>query len=57
MFKPRGAHTLLLDGGRICLIDNAAERPLRCISFSWLAWLFCGCGPAGSVLRSNAIFV
>lgn len=42
MLKRWGAFARLLDDGRICLTNNAAERALRCIPLGRKAWLFCG---------------
>jgi hypothetical protein len=48
MLKRRDAFTinplrgLILDDGRICLTNNAAERGLRGIALGRKAWLFAG---------------
>jgi len=42
MLKRCEAFTRFLDGGRICLTNNAAERALRGIALGQKAWLFAG---------------
>ncbi len=45
MFEEHGcweAFTQILDDGRICLTNNAAERALRGIALGRKAWLFAG---------------
>jgi len=42
MLKRWPAFTRLLDDGRICLSNNAAERALRGIALGRKAWLFAG---------------
>lgn len=42
MLKRWAAFTRLLDDGRICLSNNAAERALRGIALGRKAWLFAG---------------
>jgi hypothetical protein len=37
----------VLDGGRICLSNNAAERALRGIALGRKSWLFCGSDRGG----------
>src|SRR5271154_272208 len=41
------AFTRFLDGGRICLTNNAAERALRGIALGRKAWLFAGSDRGG----------
>jgi hypothetical protein len=48
------AFTGLLDDGRICLTNNAAERALRGIALGRKAWLFAGSDRGGE--RAAAIY-
>jgi transposase len=45
------AFTRFLDGGRICLTNNAAECALRGIALGRRAWLFVGSDRAASAPR------
>jgi transposase len=47
MLKRWPAFTGLLDDGRICATNNAAERALRGIALGRKAWLFCGSDRGG----------
>lgn len=47
MLKRWSAFTRLLDDGRICLSNNAAERALRGIALGRKSWLFCGSDRGG----------
>ena len=54
MLKRWPAFTRFLDGGRICLTNNAAERALRGIAIGRRAWLFAGSDRGGE--RAAAIY-
>lgn len=54
MLKRWPAFIRLLDDGRICLTNNAAERALRGVALGRKAWLFCGSDRAGE--RAAAIY-
>src|SRR4051794_5364740 len=47
MLKRWPAFTRLLDDGRICLSNNAAERALRGIALGRKSWLFAGSDRGG----------
>jgi Transposase IS66 family len=47
MLKGWTAFTHLLDDGRICLSNNAAERGVRGIALGRKSWLFCGSDRGG----------
>src|ERR1700688_761758 len=47
MLKRWTAFTRLLDDGRICLSNNAAERAVRGIVLGRKSWLFCGSDRGG----------
>ncbi len=47
MLRRWPAFTRFLDGGRVCLSNNAAERALRCVPLGRKAWLFCGSDRGG----------
>ena len=47
MLKRWDAFARLLDDGRICLSNNAAERALRGIALGRKSWLFCGSDRGG----------
>jgi transposase len=47
MLRRWEAFTRVLDDGRVCLSNNAAERALRCVPLGRKAWLFCGLGRGG----------
>ena len=47
MLKRWPAFTRVLDDGRICLSNNAAERALRCIALGRKSWLFAGSDRGG----------
>ena len=47
MLKRIDAFTRVLDDGRICLSNNAAERALRGIALGRKAWLFAGSDRGG----------
>jgi transposase len=47
MLRRWEAFTRFLDGGRVCLTNNAAERALRCVPLGRKAWLFCGSDRGG----------
>lgn len=47
MLKRWSAFTRLLDDGRICLSNNAAERGVRGIALGRKSWLFCGSDRGG----------
>jgi transposase len=47
MLRRRDAFTRVLDDGRICLSNNAAERELRGIALGRKAWLFAGSDRGG----------
>jgi hypothetical protein len=47
MLKRWPAFSRLLDDGRICLTNNAAERALRGIALGRKAWLFAGSDRGG----------
>src|SRR3954454_4297632 len=47
MLKRWSAFTRLLDDGRICLSNNAAERGARGIALGRKSWLFCGSDRGG----------
>jgi transposase len=47
MLKRWSAFTRFLDGGRICLSNNAAERAVRGIALGRKSWLFCGSDRGG----------
>jgi hypothetical protein len=42
MLKRRSAFTLFLDGSRVCLSNNAAERTLIGIALGRRPWFLCG---------------
>ena len=46
--------TRFLDGGRVCLSNNAAERALRGIALGRQSWLFCGSDRGGQ--RAAAMY-
>jgi transposase len=54
MLKRRAAFTLLVDDGRVCLSNNAAERALRGIALGRPSWLFCGSDRGGQ--RAAAMY-
>ena len=54
MLKRWIAFTRVLDDGRICLSNNAAERALRGIALGRRAWLFAGSDRGGE--RAAAIY-
>jgi Transposase IS66 family len=54
MLKRWPAFTRFLEGGRICLGNNAAERALRGIAFGRRSWLFAGSDSGGE--RAAAIY-
>src|SRR3954466_112763 len=54
MLKRWPAFTRLLDDGRICLSNNAAERALRGIALGRKSWLFCGSDRGGE--RAAAMY-
>ena len=47
LLKRWPAFTLLLEDGRVCLSNNAAERGLRGIALGRKSWLFCGSDRGG----------
>jgi len=47
MLRRWNAFTRVLDDGRVCLSNNAAERPLRCVQLGRKSWLFCGSDRGG----------
>jgi hypothetical protein len=47
MLKRAEAFTRFLEDGRICLTDNAAERPLRGLALGRRSWLFTGSDRGG----------
>jgi hypothetical protein len=47
MLKRGSAFTCLLEDGRICLSNNAAERGVRGITLGRKSWLFCGSDRGG----------
>src|SRR5204862_6101977 len=47
MFKRWASFTRLLDDGRVCLPNNAAQRALRGISLGRKSWLLCGSDRGG----------
>ena len=47
MFKRWASFTRVLDDGRVCLSNNAAERALRGIALGRKSWLFCGSDRGG----------
>ena len=47
MLKRWPAFTRFLDDGRICLMNNAAERALRGIALGRKSWLFAGSDRGG----------
>jgi transposase len=47
MLKRWAAFTLVLEDGRVCLSNNAAERGLRGIALGRKSWLFCGSDRGG----------
>jgi transposase len=47
MLKRWPAFTLVLEDGRVCLSNNAAERGLRGIALGRKSWLFCGSDRGG----------
>ena len=47
MLKRWAAFTLILEDGRVCLSNNAAERGLRGIALGRKSWLFCGSDRGG----------
>jgi hypothetical protein len=54
MLKRWPAFTRVLDDGRICLSNNAAERALRGIALGRRAWLFAGSDRGGE--RAAAMY-
>jgi hypothetical protein len=54
MLKRWDAFTRLLDDGRICLTNNAAERTLRGIALGRKSWLFAGSDRGGE--RASAMY-
>ena len=54
MLKRWAAFSRLVDDGRICITNNAAERLLRGIAVSRKAWLFAGADRGGE--RAAAIY-
>jgi hypothetical protein len=48
------AFTLFLDDGRVCLLNNAAERALRGIALGRKSWMFCGSDRGGQ--RAAAMY-
>jgi hypothetical protein len=47
MLRQWDAFTCFLDDGRVCLLNNAAERALRSVNLGRKAWLFCGSDRGG----------
>ncbi|PZO90031.1 MAG: IS66 family transposase [Sphingomonas sanxanigenens] len=47
MLRRWDAFTRFLEGGQVCLTNNAAERALRCVPLGRKAWLFCGSDRGG----------
>lgn len=47
ILKRWASFTLLLEDGRVCLSNNAAERGLRGIALGRKSWLFCGSDRGG----------
>lgn len=47
MLRRWGGFTRVLDDGRICLSNNAAERALRGVALGRKAWLFAGSDRGG----------
>src|SRR5260221_9132895 len=54
MFERWESFTRFLEGGRICLTNNAAERALRCVALGRRSWTFCGSDRGGE--RAAAIY-
>ena len=54
MFKRWASFTRFLDGGRVCLSNNAAERRLRDIALGRRSWFFCGSDRGGQ--RAAAMY-
>ena len=54
ILKRWDAFTLLLNDGRVCLSNNAAERALRGIALGRKSWLFCGSDRGGQ--RAAAMY-
>jgi hypothetical protein len=54
MLKRWEALTRFLDDGRICLTNNAAERPLRSVALGRKSWLFAGSDHGGE--RAAAMY-
>lgn len=54
MLKRWEAFTRFLDDGRICLTNNAAERPLRGVALGRKSWLFAGSDRGGE--RAAAMY-
>lgn len=54
MLKRWPAFARLLDDGRICLTNNAAERALRGVALGRKAWLFAGSDHGGE--RAASMF-
>jgi hypothetical protein len=54
MLKRWPAFTRLLENGRVCLSNNAAERALRGVALGRKAWLFCGSDRGG--LRAAVLY-
>jgi transposase len=54
MLKRWAAFTHFLEGGHICLTNNAAERALRCVAVGRRNWTFCGSDRGGE--RAAAIY-
>lgn len=55
MLRRWDGFTRFLADGRVCLTNNAAERPLRCVPLGRKAWLFCGSdrgGPRAAIVYS-----
>jgi transposase len=53
MLKRWPAFTLVLEDGRVCLSNNAAERGLRGIALGRKSWLFCGSDEGASYCSSD----
>lgn len=47
MLRRWAAFTRFLADGRVCLLNNAAERALRCAPLGRKSWLFCGSDRGG----------
>lgn len=54
MLKRWPAFTLLLDDGRVCMSNNAAQRSSHGLALGRKSWLFCGSDRAGQ--RAAAMY-